>query len=206
MELTQYRLQLMANVGPVNEKKEQMVHEKFKSRYPILGKEQSGNGFVMMGNEGKSIILVQNNRIIFQHAEQPTQVPFEQLSDDVAALSDILLLDDNCAAHTYMVGIDDCPSSSSLEASKTFLEYGDDESFISEFPELRGIGLRFFTQNNEDAWEFKIEPLVNDPTKYFFEASCAHKVLPRDEVISESKRSYTYFTTTLRSKLDRFVK
>ncbi|PGL32164.1 hypothetical protein [Bacillus cereus] len=191
-----FKIVLNTNVGTINEKKADIIADKFKEDFPIKVSQEKqglGNVFYLANPLTKEAILVEENKVTYQiDSEARVEPNFVTIKENLKKLYSTLLLDEDAEVIIHYIGSTAATTENAMEESTTKLSAG--QEIKQQMENLKGIGLRFLIEHRTGLWEYKVEPLINDPRFYFIEMICnINKQKSIDEIVHVAEESYIDF-------------
>jgi hypothetical protein len=164
LQLKSLTIVINTQIGTINDTKIKVLKDKLGSeRFPLIGR-QEGAPIVLMTNPNTREALVLAPNLIQVNIEGDNVNPqFEKIENDLKKISEILMLDNKLPYTLRVAAHYPAESPNAFDQSLAFVR----DNITDDFPELKGIGLRFLWEQDQNIWEFKLEPFINDG-KYFF--------------------------------------
>lgn len=183
---------MAVSVGPLGEKKILKVKEQLGADFVAVSPhDQPG---IIIVNPSKQIVLILTSQQITFGADGDNVVPdFDYIRQTLTGVFDVLLLDPICTSSGVQIVGNYSFDGSSMNDSFRLLN-ADRKELETGIMGIKGVGFRFLIDHNPDTWEYKIEPLIANPSFYFVEAICGNsKALPLNEVINIANNVYANF-------------
>lgn len=190
------KIVLNSNVGNINQKKADSLAEVFNDDFEvkIMQDQPIGTVFILANPSNREALVIEPNKVTYQIDSETTIIPsFDKIIKNVEKLYNTLLLDDQCTGLLHFVGSIEAQNGNSMSSSlDKFLPNQELKGLIDN---LKGLGLRFLVEHHTGIWEYKVEPLINDPRLFFVEMICnVNKPLTINEIIELAREYHSDYT------------
>lgn len=159
------RITVPYNMGKLNEKKMDILTEQLnKNGFTVNARINSPDGAaVFILCQGKDNLILASNQFTYINSIEDNKFDWESLEKKIKLILDTLLIDDDLKYVFNFEG--DSEAENSHEESRK--QYIENNKSISE--DIFGVGYRFLIKNENFEGEYKIEPMINDKKKYYYQ-------------------------------------
>ncbi len=196
INVTAIKVSFLKEVGELSPQRISAASEVLGKEYPNITKLSIGTVFV--NPQTRKHFLLASNQLTVGLDGAELEPDFERIQKDFLSLFSALMLDQTSNTLFDFVGVFPDKIDNAFKSSFSLLDR-DKRGLCGEIPGIDGVGLRFFYKTGNLVGDFKIEPFVQDTTKYFMQLqlSSADPLNSIEEVINLAKDIFEQFTGPL---------
>lgn len=196
VNVTAVKVNFLKELGELSPKKISVVSEVLGKAYPNISQLPIGTVFV--NPEARKHVLLASNQLGVGQDGVNIEPDFVTIQKDFLALFDVLMLDQTSNILFDFVGLLPSRAENVLKSSFGLLNHKSLES-LNEFSGFDGVGLRFFYNEGNLRGDFRVEPFLQDTTKYFMQLQVSSKepLNSIEEAFVQAQRAFEDFTNRL---------
>jgi hypothetical protein len=196
------RIALSLPVGIVNEARIKRIKEEFGPAFNALN---DGTNVIFVNPDGKRSFALNAQQIIVGFDGEGVTPDFDWTKETIDKICDILMLDKKSGFYFQLIA--NCPAMGSSKDNSIDLVLADKKAAILEiYPELEAVGIRFIGNHESGIVDFKVEPLLANPSQYYIEAIINFPVVTDlDNITKLADNSYTYIHSTLFQLAEKYI-
>lgn len=172
VNVTAIKVNFLKEIGELSPKRISVVSEVLSRAYPNI--TQLPIGTVFVNPEARKHVLLAPNQLVVGQDGTSIDPDFAAMQRDCLSLFDVLMLDQISKVLFDFVGLFPGKDENTLESSFVWLDQHRWKS-TEQSAGLGGVGLRFFYDLGNLKGDFKVEPFLQDTTKYFMQLQVSSK-------------------------------
>lgn len=159
------RITVPYNIGNLNEKKiDVLINKLNENGMKVSARVNSPNGVIFVLGEGKDNLILSSDQFTFISTIGDNEFKWEEKKEKIKVVLDTFLIDDSLKYVFNVEGNSDTEDSHK-ESCTTYLKNSNGDIPRDTF----GVGYRFLIKNNDFQGEYKIEPMINDKRKWYYQ-------------------------------------
>lgn len=189
------KMNLLKGFGEISEKRIKAIHDYVKDEYPSANSVPLGT--LLFHPEERRHILLTPNQISFGQDGVELAPEFSRLKELTEKIFDVLMIDNSANVLYDYIGL--LPGTSpTLQDSLKFLD-SRKQALLDNITGIDGLGLRFYYTLNGNRGDFRIEPYIQDMSKYFLQLQLSPNNIstPLDEMFINAEQVFKEFTGNL---------
>lgn len=159
------RITVPYNIGNLNEKKIDVLITKLNENgMQVSARVNSPNGVIFVLDEGKDNLILSSDQFTFISTVVNNEFKWNEKKEKIRVVLDTFLIDDSLKYVFNLEGNSDTEDSH-YESCVAYSQNNKADVPKDTF----GVGYRFLIKNEEFQGEYKIEPMINDKSKWYYQ-------------------------------------
>lgn len=159
------RITVPYNIGNLNEKKiDVLINKLNENGMQVSARVNSPNGVIFVLDEGKDNLILSSDQFTFISTIGNNEFKWSEKKGKIKVVLDTFLIDDSLKYVFNLEGNSDAEDSHK-ESCDNYLQNNSGDVPKDTF----GVGYRYLIKNEDFQGEYKVEPMINDKSKWYYQ-------------------------------------